>query len=73
MIRSGYPYFNKKLLFDRTTTLLHNLQNEKEECGIDSIDHEDIDMYSSLNEASLLLDHPVYKLCPHCMNVKDEK
>jgi hypothetical protein len=67
MIRQGYPYFMKRYLYDVNTNTLHDLKNETPQCSIDEIHEDDIDMYSSLNETSLLLDHPVYKTCPHCM------
>lgn len=67
MIRFGYPYFGKKFLYDVNTGLIHSLVNEKAECRIDELDVDQVDMYSSLNETCLMLDHPVYKLCPHCM------
>ena len=67
MIRSFYPFFNKRYVYDGNTNTLHDLRNEKSECGIDSMDEELIESYSSLNEGSLMLDHPVYKKCPHCM------
>lgn len=68
MIRSYYPFFYKKYAYDLSTNLLHDLKNEKPECSIDSIDEENIDAYSSLDEACLILDHPTYKNCPHCMD-----
>lgn len=67
MIRTGYPFFYKRYAYDLSTNVLHDLKNEKDECKINELDEEDIDMYSSLNEASLMLDHPVHKKCPHCM------
>lgn len=72
MRRYEEPYYGKRYLYDIEKKTLHDLLNETEECNIDSIDKEAIDMYSSLNEASLLLDHPFYYPCPHCMN-KEEK
>jgi hypothetical protein len=68
MIRFGYPYFGKKFLYDVTTNTIHSLVNEKDECKIEEIDVDDVDMYSSLDETCLILDHPVFKPCPHCMN-----
>ncbi|WP_133629165.1 hypothetical protein [Fonticella tunisiensis] len=72
MIRFGYPYFGKKYLYDIVTNTLHYLVNEKPECRIDEIDEENVDMYSSLNEGSLITDHPVYRPCPHCMKKEYE-
>lgn len=72
MIRMEYPFFYKRYAFDLSKGVLHDLKNEKPECKIDEIDEEDIEMYSSLNEGSLMLDQPVYKTCPHCMG-KDTK
>lgn len=72
MRRYDYPYFGKRYLYDISTKLLHDLVNEQPECNINSINEDDIDMYSSLNEASLLLDHPVYYECPYCMKKKEE-
>jgi hypothetical protein len=70
MIRSYYPFFNKRYVYDANTNLLHDMKNEKPECLIDSLDEEAIESYSSLNEGCLFLDHPVYKTCPHCMGDK---
>lgn len=67
MIRHGYPFFYKRYVLDLSTNLLHDLKNEKPECKIDDIDEEDIEMYSSLNEGSLMLDQPCHKKCPYCM------
>lgn len=67
MIRSQYPFFYKKYAYDMSTNILHDLRTEKPECNIDNIDEEDIEPYSSLQEATLMLDHPTYKKCPHCM------
>ena len=72
MIRSTYPFFNKRYVYDNDTNLLHDLKNEKPLCNIDSIEEELIEVYSSLNEGCLILDHPVYKLCPHCMGEIDK-
>jgi hypothetical protein len=71
MIRFDYPYFGKRYLYSIPDRTLHDLKNEIPECKIDLIHEDDIDMYSSLNETSLLLDHPVYTPCPYCM--KDKK
>jgi hypothetical protein len=68
MIRSSYPFFNKRYAYDNNTNLLHDLKNETIQCKIDEIDEELIEVYSSLQEACLIVDHPVYKCCPHCMN-----
>ncbi len=67
MIRNDYPFFYKRYAYDLSTNVLHDLKNETEACAIDKIDEEDIEMYSSLQEASLMLDHPTHKKCPHCM------
>jgi hypothetical protein len=67
MIRNHYPFFYKRYVYDASTNLLHDQKNEKTECNIDSMDEELIEVYSSLNEASLQMDHPVYKKCPFCM------
>lgn len=67
MIRQEYPFFYRRYAYDLSTGILHDLKNESPECAIDKIDEEDIEMYSSLNEASLFLDHPQHKFCPHCM------
>ncbi|MCY6371520.1 hypothetical protein [Clostridium ganghwense] len=67
MIRKEYPFFYKRYAYDLSTNTLHDLKNEKDECKINEIDEEDIEMYSSLSEASLMLDHPVHKHCPCCM------
>lgn len=67
MIRSTYPFFYKRYAYDLSTNILHDLKNEKPECKIDSIDEEDIEVYSALTEASLMLDHPTFKACPYCM------
>lgn len=67
MIRNNYPFFYKRYAYDLSTNVLHDLKNEKPECNIDAIDEENIEPYSSLNEASLMLDHPTHKTCPHCM------
>lgn len=67
MIRTGYPFFYKRYVYDLSTNVLHDLKNEKPECKIDEIDEEDVEMFSSLNEGSLNLDHPVHKHCPFCM------
>ena len=67
MLRSYYPFFNKRYVYDANTNLLHDTKNEKVECGIESMDVETIESYSSLNEGCLFLDHPVYEKCPHCM------
>jgi hypothetical protein len=67
MIRNQYPFFYKRYAYDLSNNILHDLKNEQDKCSIDSIDEEDIEAYSSLNEGSLILDHPTYKPCPHCM------
>ena len=67
MIRKEYPFFYKRYAYDVSKNVLHDLKNEKPECKIDSIDEESIEPYSSLEETSLMLDHPTYKICPHCM------
>lgn len=67
MIRKEYPFFYKRFAYDLSTNTIHDLKNEKPECKIDELYEEDIEMYSSLNEASLILDHPVHKKCPYCM------
>lgn len=71
MIRSTYPFFYKRYAYDNSTNLLHDLKKETSSCNIDNIDVELIEAYSSLNEGSLILDHPVYKKCPHCMTEED--
>ncbi|MCY6483459.1 hypothetical protein OW763_03685 [Clostridium aestuarii] len=68
MIRTQYPFFYKRYAYDLATGMLHDLTNEKSDCKIDELDEENIEMYSSLNETSLMLDHPTYKKCPHCMS-----
>ncbi|KRQ87261.1 hypothetical protein ABG79_01064 [Caloramator mitchellensis] len=73
MRRYNYPYFGKRYLYDIPNKTLHDLLNEKDECKINSIHEDDIDMYSSLNEASLLMDHPFYYECPHCIEKKDNE
>lgn len=73
MRRFGYPYFGKRYLYDIKNKTLHDLLNEKEECHIDLIHEDDIDMYSSLNEAALLMDHPFYYECPFCMKKAEIK
>ena len=67
MIRTQYPFFYKRCAYDLSTNMLHDLKNEKAECNIDKIDEEDIEMYSSLSEACLILDRPTHIKCPHCM------
>lgn len=67
MIRNDYPFFYKRYAYNLATNILHDLKNEKPECNIDTIDVEDIEPYSSLQEGSLILDHPTYKTCPFCM------
>ncbi|MCY6957399.1 hypothetical protein [Clostridium brassicae] len=67
MIRKQYPFFYKRYAYDLSKNVLHDLKNEKDECKINEMDEEDIEMYSSLNEGSLMLDHPVHTKCPHCM------
>jgi hypothetical protein len=67
MIRSHYPFFNKRYVYDANTNLLHDQKHETAECGIDNMDEELIEAYSSLNEACLIVDHPVYEKCPLCM------
>jgi hypothetical protein len=68
MIRNQYPFFYKRYVYDLSSNVLHDLKNEQDQCNIDSIDEEDIEVYSSLNEASLMLDHPTHKPCHHCMS-----
>lgn len=70
MIRKEYPFFYKRFAYNIADGILHDLKNEKPECQIDSIDEEDIEMYSSLNEGSLLTDRPCYKKCPYCMKTE---
>lgn len=67
LIRMGYPFFYKRYAYDLSTNILHDLKNEQDSCNIDSIHEEDIEMYSSLNEGSLILDHPQHEKCPFCM------
>jgi hypothetical protein len=67
MIRFDYPYFGKKYLYDIPNNILHFLKNETPECSIAAISEDDVEMYSSLNETCLMLDHPNFKPCPHCM------
>lgn len=67
MIRKDYPFFYKRYAYNLSTNILHDLKNEKPECNIDTIDEEDIEAYSSLQEGSLILDRPTYKPCPFCM------
>lgn len=67
MRRFEYPYFGKRYLYDIATKTLHDLLNEKDDCKIGEIHEDDVDMYSSLNETALLMDHPVFYPCPHCM------
>lgn len=68
MIRTKYPFFYKRFAYDTSKNVIHDLKNEKSECNIDKIYEENIEMYSSLNETSLMLDHPVYNKCPNCMS-----
>lgn len=71
MIRADYPFFHKRYAYNISTNIIHDLKNETPECKIDEMDEEDIEMYSSLNEQCLIMDHTMYKKCPHCF--KDEK
>lgn len=71
MRRFEFPFEGKRYVYDNDTRILHDLVNETPECKIDEMDTETIDVYSSLNEMSLILDHPVAERCPHCM--KKEK
>lgn len=67
MIRKEYPFFYKRYAYDVSRNVLHDLKSEKPECKIDSIDEDSVEPYSSLEETSLMLDRPTYKICPHCM------
>lgn len=73
MRRFEYPYFGKRYLYDIPNKTLHDLVNETEQCKINDIHEDDIDMYSHLDELALLLEHPVYYSCPHCMKKEEEK
>ncbi len=62
-IRPGKPFYGRQYCADTSTNLVHDLLQEKPNCGIDNINPDFIRMFTDLDEAK----KNGFNSCNHCL------
>lgn len=68
MLRKYGPFHNERFIGDTGTMRVHDLDNEKNECEIDFIDHEHIKTFARDRLKTAEENH--FSHCPFCVNAE---
>lgn len=74
MIRNIPPFNGKRFLLNMNTNEIHDLLNEKTACKIDEISYDHIQMFDTLDEATvyLIFRNKPLNGCYHCLKAIDK-
>ena len=73
MIRNNPPFNGKRFVLTKNTNEIHDLLNEKSDCQIDEISLDHIQMFDTLEEASvyLIFNNKQLNGCYYCLKEMD--
>lgn len=66
MLRYQSPYYGMRYLADKSTMIIHDLEDESSMCNINDIDEENIIMLDSEEDVSELIDSEDFNGCYWC-------